>query len=100
MRLYEENIDKGLSVRALEEMVRGEKEVSTEPAQKNDRKQTVKEAHIKKMEEKLRSKLGTKIEIKHSGNKGRIEISYYSLDFVEYGLHQHSSDLPPYSHLP
>jgi ParB family chromosome partitioning protein len=83
MRLYEEVIDKGLSVRAREDLVKGEKEVSAEPVQKNGRKQTAKEAHIKKMEEKLRSKLGTKIEIKHSGNKGRIEISYYSLDGFE-----------------
>jgi ParB family chromosome partitioning protein len=35
------------------------------------------------MEEDLISKLGTKVEIKHSNGKGRIEISYYSLDDFE-----------------
>ena len=64
-------------------LVKGDREVSREPAQKNGKKQSAKEAHIKKMEEKLRSKLGTKIEIRHSGSKGRIEISYYSLDDFE-----------------
>ena len=35
------------------------------------------------MEEMLVSHLGTKVEIKHSGGKGRIEIHYYSLDDFE-----------------
>ena len=50
--------------------------LSTSPDKKSD-------AHIKHMEEKLRSLLGTKVEIRHSGGKGRIEISYYSLDDFE-----------------
>ena len=35
------------------------------------------------LEDKLRKMLGTKVEIKHSGSKGRIEISYYSADDFE-----------------
>jgi len=42
-----------------------------------------KSPQIKKMEEDLITKLGTKVEIRHSGSKGRIEISYYSLDDFE-----------------
>jgi ParB family chromosome partitioning protein len=32
------------------------------------------------MEEELVSVLGTKVEIRHAAGKGKIEISYYSLD--------------------
>jgi ParB family chromosome partitioning protein len=35
------------------------------------------------MEDKLRKLLGTKVEIRHSGTKGKIEISYYSLEDFE-----------------
>ena len=35
------------------------------------------------MEDELVARLGTKVEIKHAGSKGRIEISYYSLDDFE-----------------
>jgi ParB family chromosome partitioning protein len=35
------------------------------------------------MEEMLVSQLGTKVEIRHSGGRGKIEISYYSLDDFE-----------------
>lgn len=84
VELFDQVIEEGLSVRALETIVKEEKAVNS-PG--NDSaagaKKKKKDAHIKKMEEKLRSALGTKIEIKHSGNKGRIEISYYSLDDFE-----------------
>ena len=83
LQLFEEIVEKGLSVRALEEIIREEKQMGENRSSQNEKKQKGKEAHIKKMEEKLRSSLGTKIEIKHSGNKGKIEISYYSLDDFE-----------------
>jgi ParB family chromosome partitioning protein len=35
------------------------------------------------MEEMLVSIFGTKVEIKHSGNRGKIEINYYSLEDFE-----------------
>ena len=41
------------------------------------------ENKLAKMEEELIAKLGTKVEIRHSGGKGRIEISYYSIDDFE-----------------
>ena len=84
IELFDQIIEEGLSVRALEAIVKEEK-ATANPG--NDSagaaKKKKKDAHIKKMEEKLRSALGTKIEIKHAGNKGRIEISYYSLDDFE-----------------
>lgn len=82
MNVYNEVVEKGISVRALESMLNGTKETSSG----NDNTQRAvqpKSSQIKKMEEDLISKLGTKVEIKHNGGKGRIEISYYSLDDFE-----------------
>ncbi len=70
-------VEKDLSVRALEEMVRDERKDASSSGGKEQKK---KEAHIRKMEEKLIARLGTKVEIRHSGTRGKIEISYYSLD--------------------
>ncbi|MFC1669243.1 ParB/RepB/Spo0J family partition protein [Spirochaetota bacterium] len=76
LAIYKKIIDGGLSVRALEDLVKNKS--------KNPKgKKRVKDAHIKKMEEKLMSILGTKVEIKHAGKKGKIEIIYYSLDDFE-----------------
>jgi len=77
--LFNEIILKNLSVRALEKIAESQKEDKDiqEIRLRN------KDPQIKKMEEKLISLLGTKVEIKHSGNKGKIEINYYSLDDFE-----------------
>ena len=78
--LYFEIINKGLSVRMLEDIVSLHKTASSSKKSKKDKK---KDAHIRKMEESLISILGTKVEIKHAGTRGRIEISYYSLEDFE-----------------
>lgn len=85
IQLFDQIIEEGLSVRALETILKEEKAADTpeDTTPGEAAKKKKKDAHIKKMEEKLRSALGTKIEIKHAGNKGRIEISYYSLDDFE-----------------
>lgn len=80
MRYYRQCIDNGLSVRALEALIKHNDPMSqlSAPAQKK------KEAHIKTMEEKLVAFFGTKVEIRHStSGKGRIEISYYSVEDFE-----------------
>ncbi|MBN1532877.1 MAG: ParB/RepB/Spo0J family partition protein [Spirochaetes bacterium] len=71
-------VERGLSVRALEQMLGAEKKKEKKPKGRG-----LKDAQIRKMEESLISVLGTKVEIKHVGTKGRIEISYYSLDDFE-----------------
>jgi ParB family chromosome partitioning protein len=79
-------LQEDLSVRALESILKGESQIQTnskESASGKTISKKDKDAHIKKVEEELRRVLGTKIEIKHSGNKGKIEISYYSLDDFE-----------------
>jgi ParB family chromosome partitioning protein len=79
--LYNEIVSKDLSVRALESLVNTNKN-ETE-ADGHEKISSPKAPHLKKMEEELISRLGTKVEIRHSGNKGKIEISYYSLDDFE-----------------
>jgi ParB family chromosome partitioning protein len=73
--LYREIINKALSVRALEKML--DEKTGRDHKTKKSRS---KDVHVKKIEEELAYILGTKVEIKHSKNRGRIEIHYYSLD--------------------
>ena len=75
-KIYSEIINNGLSVRESEKLIDAEKSA----AGNTKAKSKPKDAHIKKMEEKLISILGTKVEIKHSGKSGKIEINYYSID--------------------
>lgn len=77
--LYNEIIKKGLSVRALEKMLASEKKTTVGSRVRLK----TKDPQIKEMEDMLISILGTKVEIKHSGNRGKIEINYYSLDDFE-----------------
>lgn len=75
-KIYSEIINNGLSVREAERLITADNPSS----EKTKTKIKSKDAHIKKMEEKLISILGTKVEIKHSGKSGKIEINYYSID--------------------
>lgn len=76
IELYNQIIDKKLSVRELERIVENGKNSKDT----SEKKFLLKDPHIKKMEEKLISIFGVKVEIKHSDNGGKIEINYYSLD--------------------
>ena len=79
-------LDKGLNVRQTEELVRklsGEK-----PAQK-PKPEPVPE--IKALEERLRSSLGTKVNLKHGRKGGTITIHYYSNEELD-GLLQRFLD--------
>ncbi len=86
LRLYNDIVEKGLSVRSLEAIINpGSETAAGNNNSKNSEQRAViaKSPQIKKMEEDLITKLGTKVEIRHSGTKGKIEISYYSLDDFE-----------------
>jgi ParB family chromosome partitioning protein len=66
-------LDKGLNVRQTEELVRklsGEKPVQKPKPEPNP--------EIKELEERLRSSLGTKVNLKHGRKGGTITIHYYS----------------------
>lgn len=77
LEVYGEIIKKGLSVRETEKIA------SSYAEDGKQKKRREKNPHIRKMEEMLVSIFGTKVEIKHSGNRGKIEINYYSLEDFE-----------------
>lgn len=79
LSVYREIVEKGLSVRVVERMGETGEEDQSSPA----KKAASKNAHVREMEGKLVSLLGTKVEIKHSKDKGQIVIHYYSLDDFE-----------------
>lgn len=79
--LADETIKNEWSVRHLEEMIKNlEETVSKEkPKETNKRK----DPYIDQLEENLRNRYRTTVKIKHSNNKGKIELLYYSKDDLE-----------------
>jgi len=75
-KIYQQIINSKISVKELAKLT----SVSKEKAKPFKDKVKKQDPHLREMEEKLISLFGTKVEIKHSGNSGKIEISYYSLD--------------------
>ena len=78
IRLADDTVKHGWSVRQLEKMIREEK-----PAAKAARKTKVKNANVKRVEEDLKEALGTKVTLNQKGNKGKIEIEFYSKEELE-----------------
>ena len=78
IELAKDAVNNGWSVRQLEKMAREEK-----PAAKKPRKATVKNANVKRVEEDLKEALGTKVTLNQKGNKGKIEIEFYSKEELE-----------------
>lgn len=72
IKIAEEIIARNLSVRETEKLVNDQKN------KKNQKKRVIKDAIIIDLEEKLKSILGTKVELRHNKNKGKIVIEYYS----------------------
>lgn len=68
-----------LSVREVEKLVKAQSAYPTEGAAKME---IVKPPHIKDLEDKMRSQLGTKVSIqaRKNGQRGKIVIEFYSLD--------------------
>lgn len=70
-------IDESLSVRELERLIK--KVYATDKKKKNDDKvDDSNNIYYKNIEEKLQSYFGTKINLSHKKDKGKIEIEYYS----------------------
>lgn len=73
-------VEKGLSVRQAEQLAAKE-------AEKTPRKKAApaeKDPHIVELENRLRRRLGAKVALRHlDGNKGRIEIEYFSLEELD-----------------
>lgn len=79
-RLAEEVIRKNLSARETEALA---KEVSQKKSPDSHKREEKRETIYNQIEEKLRGLLGTQIKVKNAGEKGKIEIAYYSLDELE-----------------
>lgn len=69
--------EQGLSVREVEKVVQDIKNPKKKPEKRK------KSADVKKVEEELKEALGTKVNLKHSGNRGKIEIEYYTREDLE-----------------
>ena len=70
---------KGLSVREAEKL--SKKGLSFD--RKKPGKHPTKNAAVKQIESELSSALGTKVNLSQNGNKGKIEIEYYSREELE-----------------
>lgn len=76
--LWEKILNEGLSVRETEKLAaQEEKPKKRKPATKR------KDPNVTRVEEELKAVLGTKVTINNTGNKGKIEIEYYSKDELE-----------------
>jgi ParB family chromosome partitioning protein len=79
MLIAERIIAERLSVRETEKLVR-------ETGQKNElpkKKRTIKSMDILEVEGELKEILGTKVTLKHSGKRGKLEIEYFSGEELE-----------------
>ena len=76
--LAEDTIKHAWSVRQLEKITREEK-----PATRPAKKTVAKNANVKRVEEDLKEALGTKVTLNQKGNKGKIEIEFYSKEELE-----------------
>ena len=78
-------VENGLSVREAEDVAasfnKGKK--GKTGTSKKGVASRVKEPEIRELEQKLIEKLGTKVEVHGTGNKGRIQITYFSSDDLE-----------------
>lgn len=76
--LWEKIVSEGLSVREAERLASSEqKGKKRKPAARR------KDPNIARVEEELKATLGTRVTINNTGNKGKIEIEYYSKDELE-----------------
>ncbi|TKI58118.1 ParB/RepB/Spo0J family partition protein [Brevibacillus antibioticus] len=78
-QLANDVVEKGLSVRQLEELVK-QLNVSRETKKKKPAKN---EPVLIQMEERLRSRFGTSVKIKKGSKRGKIEIDFYSQEDLE-----------------
>lgn len=85
LSIFDKIISKGLSVREVEKSVRESGKTKTHPPKSSSGVHpTASSSALSNIEEKLRQKLGTKVEVKNMADgKGSIVIEYYSLDDLD-----------------
>ncbi len=84
--LFRRILDRGISVREAEELAAAFAVGRRQPdkSRRTGRSGAAsKDPEVRAVEQKLIEKLGTKVDVKGSGGKGRIEISYYSPEDLE-----------------
>lgn len=83
--LAEYVIEEGLSVRAVEALVKAHLEKAEKPAEKEEALSKADEREYRAIEDDLKSLFSTKVKLKPLGkrNKGKIEIEYYSDEDLE-----------------
>ena len=83
--LAEYVIEEGLSVRAVEALVKAHLEKTEKPAEKEEALSKADEREYRAIEDDLKSLFSTKVKLKPLGkrNKGKIEIEYYSDEDLE-----------------
>lgn len=77
-KLWNKIVTEGLSVREAEKLVSKE---TKKPKRKSSARK--KDPNVARVEEELKGILGTKVNINRTGNKGKIEIEFYSGDELE-----------------
>ena len=77
--LAEKIVSEGLSVRETEKLVQQTEENKKPPQKKRPEKQI----EIINIEEELKGIFGTKVELKHKGKSGKLEIAYFSRNELE-----------------
>lgn len=84
LSIFEQIVERGLSVRDVEKRVRenGKTRSGRSRAASGD-PGTPRDSSLGSIEEKLRQTLGTKVEVKDDGGRGTIVIEYYSLDDLD-----------------
>ena len=79
LKIAEKVVKEGMSVRELEKLIKED----GAPAKKPAKRRAEKNADVKRVEEDLKTVLGTKVNLAQSGKKGKIEIEYYSREELE-----------------
>ena len=84
MKVFRQVVEKELSVRQTEELVKTvEESAAAVDVSRETSPRSQKDPNILEVESTLRRILGTKVEIKDRKGRGRIQIEYYSLDDLE-----------------
>lgn len=78
--LADDIVERKLSVRDAEKLAGEEKQIKQTTKRKSNRN---KDANIIDLEERLKSIFGTKVDLRHNVNKGKIVIEYYSNDELD-----------------
>ena len=76
--LAEHIIEEGLSVRAVEAMVKGMLETAKKPAAEEEVPKKTQSPVLRQIEDELKGIFATKVKVTQKKNKGKIEIEYYS----------------------